>query len=68
MGRKAFVKDLEDAATSGRFSKIADVKRGVDDGTVSFIFMSVALPIGAVTIEALVPGITHLVLHLRSHG
>src|SRR2546430_10441406 len=63
MGRKAFVKDLEDAATSGRFSKITDVRRGVDDGTVSFVFMAVALPLGAVTIEALVPGMCpHLML------
>ena len=56
MGRKAFVKDLEDAAAVGRFAQIADVRAGADDGTVSFVFMSAALPTGAVMIEALVPG------------
>jgi hypothetical protein len=56
MGRKAFVKDLEDAAAVGRFVNINDVKAGADDGTVSFAFLSSALPTGVVMIEALVPG------------
>ena len=56
MGRKAFVKDLEDAAAVGRFANIADFRAGTDDGTVRFAFMSAALPTGAVSIEALVPG------------
>jgi hypothetical protein len=56
MGRKAFLKDLENAATVGRFMKIADVRAGADDGTINFVFMSAALPTGAVVIEALVPG------------
>jgi ubiquitin-conjugating enzyme E2 Q len=56
MGRKAFVKDLENAATVGRSAKIANVRAGADDGTINFVFMSAALPTGAVVIEALVPG------------
>jgi hypothetical protein len=56
MGRKAFVKDLEDAASVGRFVNIKDVRAGTDDGTVSFAFLSAALPTGVVMIEALVPG------------
>ena len=60
MGRKTFVKDLEDAATVGRFAKIADVRAGEDDGTVGFVFMSPALPIGVVRVEALIPGMCML--------
>jgi hypothetical protein len=56
MGRKAFVKDLENVAIVGRFANIADVRAGVDDGTINFVFLSAALPTGAVVIEALVPG------------
>ena len=56
MGRKAFVKDLENAATVGRFANIADFRAGTDDGTVRFAFVSAALSTGVVSIEALVPG------------
>ena len=56
MGRKAFVKDLEEAASVGRFVNIKDVRAGADDGTVNFTFLSAALPTGVVMIEALVPG------------
>ena len=56
MGRKAFVKDLEDAATGARFAHIADIRAGADDGTVRFAFASPSLPIGVVSVEALVPG------------
>ena len=67
MGRKAFVKDLEDAASVGRFANIKDVRAGADDGTVSFAFLSAALPTGLVMIEALVPGTcTVASLHLYS--
>jgi hypothetical protein len=65
MGRKAFVKDLEYAATKGSFAQIADVRAGSDDGTVSFVFTSAALPTGVVMIEALIPGICTLAL---AHG
>src|SRR3954467_13974802 len=56
MGRKAFVKDLEDAVSVGRFVNIKDVRPGADDGTVGFAFLSTALPTGVVMIEALIPG------------
>jgi len=67
MGRKTFVKDLEDATSVGRFVNIKDVRAGADDGTVSFAFLSATLPTGLVTIEALVPGMcTFTFLHLTS--
>jgi hypothetical protein len=56
MGRKAFVKDLEDAAIQESFAQIADVRAGTDDGTVNFVFKSAALPTGVIMIEALIPG------------
>jgi hypothetical protein len=64
MGRKAFVKDLEEAAMIEKFAEITDVRAGADDGTVSFVFMSTALPVGLVTIEALVPGICTFIFAL----
>jgi hypothetical protein len=67
MGRKAFAKDLEDAATVGRIAQIADVRAGADDGTVSFVFMSAVLPTVVVMIEALVPGTCTFALALESH-
>ncbi|KAL9621450.1 MAG: hypothetical protein Q9160_004093 [Pyrenula sp. 1 TL-2023] len=36
MGRKAFLEDLEAASAPGKFSNILDVKRGEDDGAISF--------------------------------
>jgi len=56
MPRKAFLKDLEEAAQPGRFERIVSVRAGEDAGTVRFTCLSDILMEGEVVIEALIPG------------
>ena len=54
--REVFSNDLEDAKVSSNIPDIADLSRGENYGSVSFAYLSESLPLGVVTIEALVPG------------
>lgn len=56
MPRRAFIKDLEDAARPGRYENINSVRAGADDGSITFVFSSRALPTGEIVIEAMIPG------------
>src|SRR5271155_4817086 len=56
MPRKAFLKDLEEAAQPSRFERIVSVRAGEDAGTVRFTCRSDILMEGEVVIEALIPG------------
>lgn len=56
MGRKAFINDLRDAASTGRFAQISSVTTGDDDGTLKFLFQPTALPAEAIAVDAMVSG------------
>ena len=55
MPRKAFVQDLQGAATLN-FEGISSIQPGEDDGTVSFIYTPSSESYGKVTIQAMAPG------------
>lgn len=56
MGRKAFVNDLRDAAIPGRFAQVSAVAGGDDDGTIKFMFQSLAFSVEEIAIDAMVSG------------